>query len=195
MTLILILGSQSPRRKEILSYFKIPFEQRSSSFHEESVPFHGDPASYVCTLSRGKALAIPSTDANEIILTADTAVYREGKIYNKPADEEEAVAMLKELSGHWHSVHTALTLKRGHEEHTASEETRVLFHPLTDKQRKQYVQGVHTIDKAGGYAIQGTGSIIVQRMEGCYYNAMGMPINTLAKLLHRMGIDLWEHLR
>lgn len=190
----LILGSKSPRRSEILSFFKLPFEQKDSDFDESGVPFHGDPAAYVCAVSRGKAAALASRYPHTVILTADTEVYRNGKVFGKPNDLETALTMLRELAGHWHSVHTGLTIRRGQEEYTLSEETRVLFHPATDKQLRLYLAGVHSFDKAGGYAVQDNGSIIVQRIEGCYYNVMGVPINTLTKLLHHIDIDLWEHL-
>lgn len=190
----LILGSQSPRRAEILGYFKLPFTQVTPHFDEESVAFHGDPVSYTCSLSRGKALTLRPKHPKELILTADTVVFREGKIYNKPATTEEAIAMLQLLSGHWHSVYTALTLMHDHEEYTATEETRVLFHPTSSQQLQHYVKGIRSQDKAGAYAIQGAGSVIIQRIEGCYYNVMGLPVNTLAKLLHRAGIDIWQHL-
>jgi septum formation protein len=190
----LILGSQSPRRKEILGFFSLPFAQKSPDFDEASVPFNGDPDSYVCTVAHGKALSLAEHYPHDLILTADTEVYREGKIFGKPKDETDAMRMLRELSGHWHSVHTGLTLRRGHVEYTACEETRVLFTLATDKQLQHYLKSVHSTDKAGGYAIQNNGSVIVQRIEGCYYNVMGMPIHTLCKLLHRFDIDLWEHL-
>lgn len=190
----LILGTKSPRRREILACFNLPFEHRDADFDESSVPFHGDPAAYVCAVSRGKAAALASQHPHHIILTADTEVYRQGKIYGKPADADAAVAMLHELAGHWHSVHTGLTVRRGHEEYTLSEETRVLFHPASDKQIRLYLSAIHSYDKCGGYSIQNNGSILVQRIEGCYYNVMGMPINTLTKILHHLGIDLWEHL-
>lgn len=190
----LILGSQSPRRREILGSFTIPFVQKSPDFDEASVAFQGDPDSYVCAVAHGKALSLANQYPNDLILTADTEVYREGKIYGKPKDEADALKMLRELSGHWHSVHTGLTLRHGHEEQTACEQTRVLFSIATDKQLQLYLKGIHSFDKAGGYAIQGNGSIIVQCIEGCYYNVMGLPVHTLTKMLHRFGIDLWEHL-
>lgn len=190
----LILGSQSPRRKEILSFFSLPFRQVTPDFDEDSVPFHGDPVSYVCAVSRGKALSLSQQHSNELLLTADTTVYRDGKLYAKPSNEEDALRMLRELAGHWHGVFTALTLRRGEEEYTAAEETRMLFHHASDAQLKSYLKSVHSADKCGGYAIQGAGGVIVQRIEGCYYNVMGLPLNTLAKLLHHVGIDLWSHL-
>lgn len=190
----ILLASSSPRRREILSFFRLPFEQKNPDFDEASVPFHGDPAAYVCAIARGKAAALTQDYPNHVIISADTEVYREGKIFGKPHDVEANVEMLKLLTGHWHSVHTGVTVRKGHEEYTLSEETRVLFHPASDKQLRLYIEGVHTVDKAGGYSCQNNGSIIVHRMEGCYYNAMGLPISTLTKLLHHVHIDLWENL-
>lgn len=190
----ILLASRSPRRREILSFFKLPFEQKDPDFDEGSVPFHGDPAAYVCAIARGKAAALAQQHPQHVIISADTEVYRDGKIFGKPQNTEANIVMLKELVGHWHSVHTGVTVRRGQEEYTLSEETRVLFHPASEKQMRLYIEGVHTVDKAGGYSCQDNGSIIVQRMEGCYYNAMGMPIGTLTKLLHHLHIDLWEYL-
>lgn len=190
----LILGSASPRRREILEFFKLPFRQEESHFDENSVSKENGPESYVCEVSRGKAHALAKRFPDAYILTADTEVSRLGKIYGKPSSHQESFEMLEELSGHWHSVHTGLTLLKGAEEHVAVEETRVLFHPTTKDQRERYIAAIPTFDKAGGYAVQGTGSILIQRIEGCYYNVMGLPIHTLQKLLKKMGVDLWDFL-
>lgn len=191
----LILGSASPRRVEILNFFNLPFVQKSPHFDEESVAFHGDPVSYACLIARGKAASLVEEHPDSLILTADTVVFREGQVYGKPTNTEEAYQMLRALAGHWHSVHTALTLRKGHEEYTASEETRVLFHPASDEHLQKYLKHISHCDKAGAYAIQGAGGLIVQRIEGCYYNVMGLPLNTLHKLLLRLHLDLWDFLK
>lgn len=190
----LILGSQSPRRVEILSFFKLPFVQTKPSFNEESVAFEGDPASYATAIAQGKAEELAVLHPNDYVLTADTVVYRNGKVYAKPHDEADAVRMLSELAGGWHSVFTALVLRHGDAEFSQCEETRVCFRTATTEQLRQYVRGVHTADKAGAYAIQGPGGLIVERIEGCYYNVMGLPLNALSQLLSHVGIDLWKHL-
>src|SRR5437660_1726346 len=135
----LILGSQSPRRKEILSYFSIPFEQVTSPFDESTIAFHGNPTAYVSELSKGKAEALASRFQDEIILTADTVVYREGKVYNKPNTEEEAFQMLSELIGQWHTVFTGVTVMQNMIECTQVEATKVLFNPLTAPQIRHYL--------------------------------------------------------
>jgi septum formation protein len=191
----LILGSQSPRRREILSYFNLPFKQVSPHFDEDSIPFHDNPQEYVQLLAQGKGDSLIHQFPSSIILTADTIVYKEGKIYGKPRNEEEAYEFLKELSGQWHSVFTGLSVYSKGQKFQALEETRVLFHSLTEEQMQIY-HHIHAFaDKAGGYMIQGSGSLVVKRIEGCYYNVVGLPINALAKVLSQAGVDLWKHLK
>jgi septum formation protein len=191
----LILGSQSPRRGEILNFFNLPFKQISPSFDENSIPFLDNPREYVTTLAKGKADSLAPRFRDSIILSADTIVYKEGKIYGKPKNEQEAFQFLKELSGKWHHVFTGLNVySRGQDFH-ALEETRVLFNSLTEEQMRTYLF-IHSFsDKAGGYMIQGAGSLIVKRIEGCYYNVVGLPINALYLVLKEVGVDLWKHLK
>jgi septum formation protein len=190
----LILGSQSPRRREILGFFSLPFVQIPSDFDEESFPFQEDPARYATTLSRKKAEELTKRFPGHLILTADTVVFFEGTIYNKPKNEEEAFLMLRNLSGKRHQVFTAVTMQRDSEVHSGCEETKIFFNPLTDSQIRLFHRSCPSLDKAGAYTIQSSGSILVSRIEGCYYNVMGLPINTVHKLLGNFGIDLWQHL-
>ncbi|MGM0439765.1 MAG: Maf family protein [Chlamydiota bacterium] len=190
----LILGSQSPRRREILGYFSVPFEVASPNFDEDSVIFNNNPHDYVCQLSSGKAASLAAKYPDDIILTADTIVYCHGKIYTKPKDSEDAFRILCDLAGNWQSVFTGLTVRCGDEEYSDSEETKVLFHSPSPDKLRLYHQQLHCDDKAGGYAVQQSGSIIVKKIDGCFYNVMGMPINTTQKLLAIMGIDLWDYL-
>lgn len=191
----IILGSQSPRRKEILGYFNLPFETKTSDFPEESVHFDGDPRAYAIRLSQEKGEVLAASDPDAIIITADTVVYRDRKIYDKPKDPEDAFRELSELVGRWHSVFTAVTIKHKNETYSSVEETRVLFNEISPEQIRQYQRSIHCADKAGGYAIQGAGSILVHKIEGCYYNVMGLPVNTLRKLLLCLDIDLWNYLK
>lgn len=190
----IILGSQSPRRLEICSYFSLPFQQASPPFDESCIAFQGDPEEYVCQLSRGKAESLRPCFPHDVILTADTIVYREGKIYGKPLDLEGAFNALSELVGRWHTVYTGVTISRGQEVYDQAEATQVLFNDLTPEQIRHYHSKLEWADKAGGYAIQMAGSLIVKRIEGCYYNVMGLPINTVEALLKRVGIELWNYL-
>lgn len=191
----LILGSQSPRRKEILGYFSLPFEQISPDFDEEAVPFKGNPAAHVTELSHGKALSLAEKYPEALILTADTIVWKDGKVYGKPKDTEEAFKALSELTGSWHSVFTGVSLYYQERTISQSEETRVLFNSLTPDQIRHYHNKLHWADKAGGYAIQMAGGLIVNKIEGCYYNVMGLPINSVRALLQHVGIELWDYLK
>lgn len=183
-----ILGSKSPRRKEILQYFSIPFLCIAPSFDEEAVAYEGCPNEHAKRLSEGKNKAISSLHPESLIITADTVVAFEGKLFGKPKNLEEAKTFLKILTGNWHTVITAVTLNGT----TELEQTRVLFHKFTDREIALYLQSIQWEDKAGAYAIQGAGGLLVCRIEGCYTNVMGLPINTLQKLCKQVGIDLLE---
>ncbi|CCB86873.1 MULTISPECIES: Maf family protein [Parachlamydia] len=190
----LILGSQSPRRKEILEYFSIPFEQISSSFDEDSIAFQNNPEEYVCAISQGKAEELARKFPKAIILTADTIVHKDGKVYGKPKNREEAKDILQQLAGHWHQVYTGVTVRHAKEHHSSFERTQVLFHALTPEEIDLYHDKIAWQDKAAGYAIQQNGSIIIRSIEGCYYNVLGLPVHTTKLLLAKVGINLWEHL-
>jgi len=190
----LILGSQSPRRKEILEFFTIPFIQVKPLFDEDSVLFRGNPEAYACELSVGKAESLAATYPESVILTADTIVVCENKIYGKPKNQDDAIGMLTELSGKWHSVYTGVTVQKKEKCISKAEVTRVLFNDVTPSQIRQYINSISCSDKAGSYAIQTNGCIIVRKIDGCYYNVKGLPINTVVELLGQCGIMLWEHL-
>lgn len=190
----LILGSQSPRRREILDYFSLKYEQITPDFDEDQIIFEGDGAKYASKIALGKAESLSMLYPDAAILTADTVVYKDKNIYGKPKDNLDAFRMLSELSGSWHSVFTGVVLKYGAKTYVETEETKVLFNPLTPNQIDLYLNALHFADKAGGYAIQLAGSLIVRRIEGCYYNVMGLPINVVNNLLEKVGIRLWEHL-
>lgn len=190
----LILGSASPRRKEILQFFSLPFEQIPSDFNEEEIPFEGDPILYAMTLSEAKAKNLAKRYPDGYILTADTIVFQDGKIYAKPNNTKEANQFLRELAGGSHEVYTAVSLYYQKEIFSKAEMTRVFFHPLTETQIKNYHTAFSATDKAGGYDIQKGGCILVKRIEGCFYNVLGLPINAVVFLLKKAGIDLWDYL-
>lgn len=192
---MIILGSNSPRRKEILDFFSLPFTQADPGFDETQVPFHGDPRLFASETARRKALCLAARLPNEPILTADTVVYRDQRLFLKPKSLEEARAMLRELSGKKHQVFTGVAVAHKGEVFVGAEETGVFFHELTEPQILAYHASISPLDKAGGYAIQKGGSLIVKRIEGCYYNIMGLPIHTVRRLLLKIGIDLWDYLK
>lgn len=191
----LILGSNSPRRREILNFFSVPFRQESPNFDETQVVFGGDPGAFASEVARRKALCLIERYPEEAILTADTVVYRKGRLFLKPESREEAHAMLRELSGKEHQVFTGVCVACKNGCFVEAEESRVFFHELTDSQIHNYHDHFLPLDKAGGYAIQKGGSLIVKRIEGCYYNIMGLPIHTVRRLLLKAGIDLWDYLK
>ncbi len=192
---MLILASKSPRRKEILNFFSIPFEIIDSKFDEKKVVFISDPQSYAIEIAENKAKSLNEKYYENIIISADTIVYANNKIFTKPKDANEAYQMLNELSNSWHQVFTAVCIKHKGKIFKDIEETKILFHALEEKQMKKYHDAFYFSDKAAGYAIQKAGSIIIKKMVGCYYNVMGMPINTLKNLLLNVGIDLWDFLK
>ena len=189
----IILGSQSPRRVEIFRYFNLPFEQVTPEFDEGSIIFAGDPHRHVCTLATGKLASLHARFPDAIVVTADTIVFREGVLYGKPRDGADARRILGELSGQWHSVYTAIAIGAGGTVDCGAEETRVLFNEVSAEKIAAYLH-LPCSDKAGSYQIQGSGSLIVNRIEGCYYNVVGMPINLLQTLLAKVGVELWQHL-
>lgn len=190
-----ILGSQSPRRREILNYFSLPFQQVNSDFDEAQVLYENDPTHFAKQVARRKAQALTKQYPDQIIITADTIVYRQNRLFLKPETMEEAHVMLRELSGKHHHVVTGVCVARGKNEWIQAEETRVEFCELTEAQIQAYGNTFFPLDKAGGYAIQKGGSLIVKRIEGCYYNVMGLPLQTMRRLLLKEGIDLWHYLK
>ena len=191
----IILGSSSERRKYILNFFSLPFKQVDSNFDESSISQELPPDKYTCEIARQKALAVSSAYPKEIILTADTVVYFQNKYLLKPKDEKEAFSMLQDLSGSTHEVYTGVCVKTENDIFVKSENAKIVFNKLSDDEIKKYHKNFFFADKAGGYGIQNGGTILVKKIEGCFYNVMGLPINTLRELLKKAGIDLWDFLK
>lgn len=191
----LILGSSSPRRSEILSFFSIPFRQISSDFNESQVLFSGDPSLYCQEVAKQKAIALAERYPTQPILAADTIVYKEGRLFLKPESLEEARSMLAELSGNHHQVYTGVAVAKNKEVYTDVAISTVEMHELTQDQIETYISRFGPLDKSGAYAIQKGGSLIVKRIEGCYYNIMGLPLQAVYRLLLKVRIDLWDYLK
>ncbi|MCH9633826.1 MAG: dTTP/UTP pyrophosphatase [Chlamydiae bacterium] len=192
---MLILASSSPRRKEILDFFSIPYKQANPPFDEDTLQFQGDPKALVKDLSKGKALSLVKRFPKDIILAADTLVYYEGSILGKPKSVEDAIKMLEMLQGKWHQVFTGITVLNPSHQITDVEESRILFKDCSESEIKKYVSSIHCLDKAGSYAIQGAGNILIEKMEGCFYNTCGLPINALERSLKVLGLSLWNYLK
>lgn len=190
----IILGSSSPRRKDILNYFSIPYRIEVPDIDEEAIAFEGNPAEYVQKIASEKGNALIKRFPEGIIITADTTVYFDGKVYNKPSNPKEAFDALRFLAGKTHEVYSGVCITAKDRQQTGFEKTIVEFKELTDNEIHLYQQAVHSLDKAGGYAIQGAGSLIVKRIDGCYTNVLGLPVETLWRLLKSFGVDLWKFL-
>ena len=185
----LILASQSPRRRELLGLFRIPFEIRAADIDEAMDP--GKPAfDEVARVSRLKAEAIPQ-NADDVVIAADTIVVCQGKVLGKPRDEADAVAMLKLLSGRDHQVMTGMTVLRGGNALTHTEVTDIHFRELSDAEIRAYVATGEPMDKAGSYGIQGGAALFCEKMSGDYYNVVGLPVCRLGMMLKEIAPELF----
>jgi septum formation protein len=181
----LVLASASPRRAEILAAAGVPFVKKQTQFVDET-PFLGEsPRDYVMRLARDKARTV-TTDSGEIVLGADTTVVLDSDILGKPADSEEAASMLLRLSGRDHEVLTGICLRTPTQEIVDCASTRVWFARLSDAEIAAYAASGEPMDKAGAYGIQGLASKFVTRIEGCYFNVMGLPIALVYAHLRRV---------
>ncbi len=177
---MIILASQSPRRQELLKLITRDFEIKVSNV-DETLPDKITPKEAVMYLSKIKAE--PFADSNDIVIGADTVVALDGKILGKPKSEENAKEMLRFLSGRTHSVFTGVTLASGKKTKTFAVETKVKFFELTNEEIDAYIKTKEPFDKAGAYGIQGYGSLLVEKIDGDYFNVVGLPVSTLAREL------------
>jgi septum formation protein len=170
----LVLASRSPRRQEILRQAGIDFTVRAREIDE--TPRAGEqPEHYVKRLAEEKALAVPQ-HPGEIVLGADTTVVVDGEMLAKPVDSADARRMLRLLSGRRHEVLTGICLRRDSEMIRDCAVTAVWFAPMTAREIEDYTGTGEPMDKAGAYAIQGLAAKFVTRIEGCYFNVMGLPV-------------------
>jgi septum formation protein len=189
----LILGSASERRAELLNKIITDFEIVISDFDESSITFSGNCSKYVIDISLGKAINVSKKlHEDAIIIACDTVVFFNDTVLGKPSNDEAAFDMLSKLSGNSHLVYSGLTVYNTKENKTISDYqmTNVKFSKLTKNQILEYIKTGEPMDKAGGYGIQGKGGIFVEKISGCYYNVVGLPINKLYYLLRDMGVNL-----
>ena len=186
----LILASGSPRRKELLGLFGIPFVIRAADIDETMDPGQA-PFDEVARVSRLKALAVPR-EQDDIVIAADTIVVCEGRVLGKPHSREEAVRMLTALSGRDHQVMTGCTVVRGDDCETFTEVTDLHFRPLTDTEIARYVDSGEPMDKAGAYGIQGGAALFCEKIVGDYYNVMGLPVCRLGQVLRKFAPEIME---
>lgn len=177
---MLILASKSPRRRELLSLITTDFEIKSADV-DETLPEGISPQEAVLHLSKIKAE--PFNNGIDTVIGADTVVAVDSKILGKPADRQQAAEMLKSLSGKYHSVFTGVTVIKPEQSVTFSVETKVKFFDLSDEEIYSYIATGECDDKAGAYGIQGKGSLLVEKIDGDYFNVVGLPISKLNKYL------------
>lgn len=187
----IILASASPRRRELLALVGLKFIVDAGEY-EEDMNTDLSPPELARFLSRKKAEDVAGRHKNAIIIAADTFIVFQGALMVKPRDEEEARAMLKKLNGKTHSVITGYTIIDTESRRRLSRviETRVSFKRLTMQEIDAYVRSKEPLDKAGAYAIQGLGSVIVRKIEGDYFNVIGLPLSSLADSLKRFGVPV-----
>ncbi len=181
----LILGSQSPRRKELLSWLKIPFSIVTADLDE--ISHETDPASVAKDLASQKAQAVKgkiSADQNVFIMASDTIVVLDGKLYGKPADEKEARKILNELSGRTHQVITGVSFLfketgGSWREHLFFDSTEVTFNVITKDLMDAYLETSDSLDKAGAYGIQGPSLTFISKINGSYSNVVGFPLDKI----------------
>jgi septum formation protein len=179
----LVLASASPRRSELLRQFGVPFDIRPADI-DETVRPDEDPVRYVRRLSIEKAAAV--VRPADIVIAADTTVEIDGQILGKPADDTEARRMLTLLSAATHRVHTGVTIRLGDDELSHCVTTEVTFVDLSPAAVDWYVSTGESFDKAGGYALQGVGGVLVAQICGSVSNVIGLPLAETVALLHQV---------
>ncbi|MFJ7933530.1 Maf family protein [Sporosarcina sp. NPDC096371] len=183
-----ILASASPRRKEILSLLDFPITVIPSLVSEDIDVPTDDFAAYARELASMKTSAVAKEHDNHIVIGADTIVVHEGKLYSKPNSKEQAKTFLQELSGKTHTVITGVGIFEGGILRVFSVETAVTFRELDDVLIDAYVDSGDSMDKAGGYGIQTAGALLVEKIDGDYYNVMGLPLAKLTEHLRRLAL-------
>jgi septum formation protein len=184
----LVLASGSPRRKELLQKLGVAFRVRSADVDEDIA--ETDPARLVETLARQKAGAVATLEPLASIIAADTTVALQGSILNKPSSVDENASFIAKLSGQWHEVHTGVCVIHAGVTVSGVERTRVKFRDLSAIEIRGYAASGEGLDKAGGYGIQEMGMALVERIEGDYFNVMGLPVVRTVLLARAANLEL-----
>jgi septum formation protein len=177
----LILGSSSPRRQELLKVLGFEFMNKPINVNEDSWPIDLEKQEICIYLAEKKADAYPEDlKEDELLITADTIVWCDGKVFNKPANFAEGKKMLEALSGKMHQVFTAVCLKSANKQTTFFDESKVYFKKLKSNEIEYYLTNFSPYDKAGGYGVQDwIGFVGIDKIEGSFYNVMGLPVKDL----------------
>ena len=187
----IVLASGSPRRQELLRRIGVTEFDIRVPDTEETYPAGLSPQETVAYISREKSDAAAALcTPEELIITADTMVVLDDARLGKPADEADALRMLSALQGRRHTVCTGVTVRRGSEILTESETTRVYFRPADQAELLSYIATGEPMDKAGAYGVQGKGALLVERLDGDFFNVMGLPVLRLSQMLLHFGVRL-----
>lgn len=178
----LVLASGSPRRAEILTAVGWEFVKRIADI-DERVRIGEEPENYVIRLASEKAKAVLASDTDEIVLGADTIVVIGGQIIGKPVDLADAKRMLQMLAGNWHEVLTGVAVVRDAATVTSTQRTRVKFAPMSDPEIEYLATHGDPLDKAGGYAVQAQAALFIERIDGDYWNVVGLPVRLVYELI------------
>ncbi|MCX7828988.1 MAG: Maf family protein [Thermanaerothrix sp.] len=189
----LILASGSPRRRELIAGLGWDFQVLTSQVDESPLPGES-PEDMVLRLSLAKARDVAFKVPGAVVIGADTVVDLDGQILGKPRDRNDGLRMLMALQGRSHRVHTGVSVVMDDKHVWGGETTIVKFRPLSLHDAMCYISTGEGDDKAGSYAIQGKGAMLVESVEGCYFNVVGLPILRLSRLLEELGFSLSDQL-
>ena len=186
----IILASASPRRRELMGLYGVPFTIRAADIDETMDPGK-PPFDEVARVSRCKALAV-SREPEDVVVAADTIVVCQGEVLGKPRDKKDAARMLRLLSGSTHQVMTGCTVLQGSRAETFTQVTQLHFRPLSEKEIHRYIATGEPMDKAGAYGIQGGAALFCEKIVGDYYNVMGLPLCRLGQVLRKIAPEIME---
>lgn len=184
-----VLASSSERRQELLKRIVNDFDIVVGDFNEDSINFNGNIEEYVINLAKGKALSVKKClEYDAFIIAGDTVVVLENEILGKPKNEKEAFDMLKSLSNKTHRVYSGIVVLNSYNNNIEEKAiyTEVTMSELSDKEILEYIKSGEPMDKAGAYGIQGLGGVFIEKINGCYYNVVGLPLNTLKIMLEKI---------
>jgi len=186
----IVLASTSPRRRQLIGMLGLPFQVVDPGEVEETS--EGEPAEVVLLNAMAKARSVVDSMDGELVISADTIVVKDGVILGKPFGPGEAWEMLMTLRGAWHRVYTGIVVWDTGSGRVESDvvETDVKMRPLSEGEIANYIASGEPLDKAGGYAVQGLGAILVEEVRGCFYNVVGLPLSHLSLLLRKLDVRL-----
>lgn len=186
----IVLASGSPRRRELLNTIGLEDFDICPAIGEEKADASLPPGGLVKALSLAKAREVFEAHRDCTVIAADTIVWADGRVFGKPHSEEDAFNMLRTLSGTSHEVYTGVSVIKGDTVLSEAECTEVFFRELSDDEIREYIATGEPMDKAGAYGIQGRASLLVEKINGDYFNVVGLPLCRLGQMLRKIGVQL-----